>query len=171
MPRAKGKKFKLTPELVPSDLWGRSASKMLKGRVAWTKRIRPDAIEKAGRCCEICESADGTLICHDKWDYDDRTLTATLIAFEIHCKACDLVCHFKRMMQVAEPDAVLLSAVHQLCKVNGCQEQEAISILHDADRVWTQRNQERWTVAVAAPLLKKYPELEFLPAFVPVSRF
>lgn len=171
MPKSKADTLKLIPELVPSNLWGRSASKMLKDKAAWKKKIRPDAIEKAGNHCEICGAVDNGLICHDKWSYDDESLTATLVAFEIHCKACDLVCHFKRMMQVADKEAVLLAAVKQLCAVNKCGEKVAVAILLTADETWTKRNQNKWSVAVHATLLKKYPELEGLPSFVPTSVF
>jgi len=161
--------YRLFPELVPSDLWGRSAYKMLRGRVAWTKKIRPDALAKAEDRCEVCGSGNGRLICHDKWRYDDEKSTATLSGFEIHCDNCDLVTHLGRMMQLADPQSVVLAAVMHLCTVNKCKTLIATGILTNAHALWEKRNKKRWKVAVAPGLLKTYPELEGLPKFKPAQ--
>lgn len=137
---------------------------MLKGKTAWTKKIRPDAMKKASNGCEICGVETTRLICHDKWQYDDTKLVAALVAFEIHCGACDLVCHFKRMMQVADPNTVLVAAIDQMCVVNSCKEEDAMEMLLQACNLWEKRNKERRKVAVSSELLKQYPELASLPA-------
>lgn len=48
------------PELVPSPLWGRSASKMLGTRAVWKKQIRGNALAQANNRCEVC-AADAIL--------------------------------------------------------------------------------------------------------------
>jgi hypothetical protein len=144
---------------------------MLAGRAGWTKRIRPDAIANAENSCELCGVKGGRLICHDKWSYNDKKTTANLVGFEIHCGDCDLVTHFKRMMQVADPETVLKTAIMHLCNVNGCKVPDAVAILTDADQLWAKRNKKKWKVAVAPALLKTYPELEGLANFKPSVAF
>ena len=39
-----------------------------------------------GDRCQFC-NADARLECHDKWEYDDKECVATLVGFEIRCKA------------------------------------------------------------------------------------
>lgn len=161
------KTFVLIPELVPAPLWGRSAYRMLGQRVIWKKKIRPDALTAANNRCCICGAADGRLICHDKWQYDDKNATATLAGFEIHCGMCDTVTHLGRAMQGDDPREVFLAALAHLCAVNHCPPNAAQGILADALAVWEQRNKKKWTIEVAAPLVKRYPELAALPEFVP----
>ena len=157
----------LLPELVPAPLWGRSAYRMLGGRVAWTKRIRPDALAKSGNRCDICGSAEGRLICHDKWQYDDKVATATLVGFEIHCTNCDAVTHIGLAANLGNREEVVMSAVAHLCKVNRCSEDEAVEILFAAMDLWNKRSQKKWKIKVAPPLVKTYPELAELPNFMP----
>ena len=165
------KPYRLAPELVPSDLWGRSAYRMLGGRAAWTKKIRPNALAKAGNSCEICSSKGGRLICHDKWRYDDKKATATLIGFEIHCGNCDSVTHFGRMFKVGGVSGeVFLSLFIHLCNVNGCKTRAALDILKEAHDLWEKRDKSKWKIIVVPDLLKLYPELEPLPRFKPLAK-
>ena len=159
---------KLIPELIPSDLWGRSAYKMLGAKPAWRKKIRPDAVKRADGKCEICGVKAKRLICHDKWSYNDNTATASLVGFEVHCGDCDLVTHFKRAMMVMDKEEVLRSVLFQLCKVNACQEVDAAKIITDADALWSKRNRKKWSLRIAPALVKIYPELKELPNFNPV---
>jgi|ERR1700733_1696843 len=163
------KKYRLTPELVPIDLWRRSAYRMLGGRVAWRKKIRPDALNKAEDRCETCGAKDGRLTCHDKWSYDDKKATATLVGFEIHCANCDSITHFGRLFKAGGiTEEVMMSLMIHLCRVNDCKTRDALNILREATELWENRSKKKWKVAVAPALLKKYPELEGLPTFKPV---
>jgi hypothetical protein len=162
---ASHKMYRLIPELVPRDLWGRSAFQMLKGKTAWTKKIRPDAISGAGNQCQICADNAGVLVCHDKWKYDDKTRIATLIGFEVHCRTCDAVTHVGRAAQIRDHEQVLMEAVTILCKVNECKSPVAVKIIADALDLWMKRSEKRWKIVVAPKLLKTYPELEGLPTF------
>ena len=159
------KMYRLVPELVPRDLWGRSAFQMLKGKAAWTKKIRPNAIAAAGNRCQICDDTADVLVCHDKWNYDDKTRVATLIGFEIHCKTCDAVTHVGRAAQMGDPDQVLRKAVITLCAVNECDPPEAMKIIVDALDLWMKRSKKKWKVTVSPKLLKGYPELKELTSF------
>lgn len=161
------KTFALAPELVPAPLWGRSAYRMLGTRAIWKKKIRPDALAAASKRCCLCGTADDRLICHDKWQYDDEKAIATLAGFEIHCGMCDTVTHLGRAMQGDNPREVFLAALAHLCAVNQCPPEAAQELLADALAVWERRNKKRWTIKVAAPLIRLYPELAALPEFVP----
>jgi hypothetical protein len=163
------KPYRLVPELIPGDLWGRSAYKMFAGRGIWTKKIRPDALAKASNACEICLKKGGRLICHDKWRYDDKRATARLIGFEIHCGDCDAVTHLGRMMQVGDSEDVIIAAVIHMCNVNGFETLTATRILRDPHEIWEKRNKKKRKIEVDLALLKLYPELEALPRFRPTK--
>jgi len=171
MPESKPKTYRLVPEMVPSDLWGRSAYQMLKGRVAWTKRIRPDTLALCKQRCKVCAAEAERMLCHEKWVYDDKEAFALLSGFEMHCPSCDLVTHIGRMAKVYGPETVLASAVEHLCKVNKCDEEEAGEITADALKTWEMRNRKTWKIRVAPELLQRYPELERLPKFKPQLSF
>ncbi len=140
---------------------------MLGDKAVWKKKIRPEALAKADGRCEMCGAEGGRLICHDKWSYDDKKAVAMLIGFEMHCSDCDLVTHFKRMMQVADAETVIKAAIMHLCKVNGCKVPVAFAILTEADEVWATRNKRKWKLTVAPAVLKTYPELKGLTTFKP----
>jgi hypothetical protein len=163
------KKLVLVPELVPGPLWGRSAFQMLGRRATWTKQIRPDALEQAGNRCTFCGASEGRMICHDKWQYDDKQAIATLVGFEIHCVKCDAVTHVGRAMQTGPRREILLAVLNHLCEVNKCPPKAAEGILSSALDQWTKRNKKKWTVKVAASLIERYPVLAALPDFVPPS--
>lgn len=165
---ASRKKLRLVPELVPRPLWGRSAHRMLARRVAWAKKIRPDALAKAKNCCSICGSTgEGPLTCHDKWRYDDKTATAKLVGFEIHCGKCDAATYSGRLMNKGLPKEVEIDALQHFCSVNRCTPKDFRCVLASAMDEWHKRSERQWTVKVAAPLIKRYPELAALPDFVP----
>jgi len=157
----------LVPELVPSDLWGRSASKMLGRRASWIKHIRPDAISQAQNRCELCGIKADPLICHDKWVYDKKKAMATLSRFEIHCRNCDSVTHIGRLAKVLGPENAIPAAILHLCNVNKCDQQMAVKILKDALFLWEKRNKKKWKINVAPELLNRYPDLAELPNFKP----
>ena len=161
--------YRLIPELIPNDLWGRSASQMLGRRIVWTKKIRPEAIAKADNRCQICGEKAERLICHDKWNYDGKKLIATLVCFEIHCSDCDLVTHFGRAMSYGDQNVVYEGAIVQLCKVNKCRPPTSHKILEEAIEIWMERSKKKWSVKVAPELLETYPELEGLPTYFAIA--
>lgn len=155
------------PELVPTDLWGRSAHNLLRNSNAWKNGIRPNELERAGHKCELCGAKDERLICHDKWKYDDRRATVTLIAFEIHCRSCDSVTHLGLAMKFGPPEEVLKAALLHLCRVNNCQAETGMGLIADAFAQWDKWSANKWKIKVSVELLGKYPELKQLPGFNP----
>src|ERR1700709_2181001 len=133
----KQKAYRFVPELVPIDLWGRSASKMLGTRAVGTEKIRPEALAAASNACEICGiEQDAGLICHDKWLYNDEKCTATLAGFEIHCRDCDSVTHLGRAAMLGDSKEALLGAMVHICRVNGVDPSTAGSIIHSSLDLW-----------------------------------
>ncbi len=88
---------------------------MLKGKSAWTRKIRLDAIAAAGAECQLCADNAATLVCHERWKYNDKTNISTLIGFEVHCRACDSVTHIGRAAKMGDGEQVLMEAVRTLC--------------------------------------------------------
>ena len=166
---ASSDQFRLIPELVPKPLWGRSAFRMFGHRAIWTKRIRPDALAQANHSCELCGASNERLICHDKWQYDDKNAMAALIGFEIHCPHCDAVTHFGQAVNRSDREEVLIAVLSHLCEVNQCKMDAAQSLLVNALDKWSMRNKMEWKITVAAALLTRYPELAPLPDFTPSS--
>jgi hypothetical protein len=153
---------KLMPHLVPKPLWGKSAAQLLlkgKGRAVW-KQIRSDALQVALHACQVCSDPgpDSVLHCHELWEYEDESGTATLVGLRIQCRKCDCAVHMGR----AEKHGLFNVAIARLCKVNGIGEPEAASLYRRAKGVWTQRNNKQWRIVVAKPLLERYPELAAL---------
>ena len=163
---SKKKKPLLVPEMVPGPLWGRSAFRMLGQRVAWTKKIRPDALAEANNSCSFCRTTEGRMICHDKWQYNDEQAIATLVGFEIHCAMCDAVTHLGRAAMTGPPEEALLAALNHLCRVNECLPEVAEQIVSNALSQWKNRNKKKWTVKVQLALVARYPELAALPDFM-----
>lgn len=150
-------KVRLTPELVPKPLWGKSAYRLLGRRAPW-KAIRRDTLEAAGHRCSICGGTRGQLSCHERWRYDDKRGRATLAGFEIHCADCDAVSHAGRAIMLGFGDVV----IKQLRKVNGCTAEEANRMVATAMLLWKRRSRKKWKVVVAAALLKTHPRLQVL---------
>lgn len=150
---------KLQPELVPEPLWGISAYRLL-GRGARWKQIRRDTLEGAGHRCSVCSASSPPLICHEKWDYDDKNTTATLMGFVILCAACDAATHMGRAVQHGQSDI----ALKQLCRVNGITLAEANRLFLKVMTAWQGRSRKKWRVTVAKSLLKQYPQLKVVMA-------
>ncbi len=149
--------YRLVPELVPRPLWGISAYRLLGRGRAW-KTIRQAALEASDQQCSICGSTETGLTCHERWDYDDRHGTATLVGFEIHCHRCDAVTHMGR----AVANGFAEEAIATFCRVNRVTKQEAGKAFRSAMGEWHRRSEKEWTITVAGPLLEQYPQLAIL---------
>ena len=160
----KAKTHKIVPELIPATLIGRSAYRMLKGKVAW-KRIRTAALEDAEHRCVHCRQGEEILVCHEKWRFDLRRVTVTHVGFEIVCGRCNSVLHAGQAMLAGYEHEV----IEHLCRMNKCDELKALNILSKAFKEWNVRNQVNWKIEVSQALLKQYPELASLPSYKPPS--
>jgi 5-methylcytosine-specific restriction endonuclease McrA len=77
---------KLNIELVPEPLWGKSLATTLK-RSEWD-RVRRIVYQRQGFKCGICK-AEGRLLCHEIWSYDDESHVQTLVGFKAVCTDCN----------------------------------------------------------------------------------
>ncbi len=153
------KQPRLMPHLVPKPLWGKNAHQLFGRRALW-KQMRSDALEAARHTCEVCSNAPSPihgdpLTCHEVWHYDDKRGVATLTRLKIHCGKCDSAVH----MGMAAAYGGLDTAVAQLCKVNEIGPEEAKQLFAAEMILWRKRSKKKWRVAVAKPLLKRYPQL------------
>lgn len=149
--------LKLKIDLVPEPLWGISAYRLLGKSTKW-KAIRKDVLRQAKNSCSVCRASGGRLSCHEKWRYDDGKRIATLVGFVMHCDPCDLAAHMGRSFQHGFGDM----AIDQFCRINHCTAEKAHALFADAMATWRKRSGKKWTVAVAKPLLAKYPALSVL---------
>lgn len=92
------------------------------------------------------------------WRYDDGNLVATLERLVIVCPRCDAVQHFGRTQQLGREYAS--AALAHMVAVNQMKDlDEAITVLDAAAAEWRRRSNREWTIAVAAELLSRFPEL------------
>lgn len=148
------KQLKLLPLLVPEPLWGKNAARLF-GRSALWMQIRRDALESANHACEICFAAEIALDCHEVWEYDDQSGTATLVAFRMQCEKCHLAVHIGRAKKHGKLDV----AMAQLRKINGIDSTEAEKLRKEAMADWARRSKLKWRIIVAKSLLERYPKL------------
>jgi RNA polymerase sigma factor (sigma-70 family) len=147
-------RLKLQPEPVPEPLWGFSAYRMLRRRASW-QQIRRDTLVTPGHRCSACGSRWQPLGCHAKWRYHVGSTTATLESFSILCITCTVATYIDRSVQHGQTEI----AIKQLSRVNGITLADAKRLFGHAMSVWKERNQKDWKVAVAKPLLERYPQL------------
>jgi hypothetical protein len=112
-----------------------------------------------------CDADGPQLACHDAWSYDDKRCVATLIGFEIRCQACHNATHARRANALGFEQ----EAHAQLRRVNGCTQAEVEATIEAAMAVWEKRSEKKWTVVIAADLLRRYPRLAEVPLMVSMA--
>jgi hypothetical protein len=137
---------------------------MLKGKVI-LKKIRTAALEDAERRCVRCRQRGKILFCHEKWRFDLRRGTVKLFGFEMACERCNSVFHAGQAMLAGYENEV----IQHLCRINQCDEMNALNILSKAFQKWDVRNEVNWKIEVSQALLKRYPELAATPSYKPPS--
>jgi hypothetical protein len=137
---------------------------MLKGKVAW-KKIRTAALENAEHRCIHCRQSGKILFCHEKWRFDLRRGIVKLCGFEMACERCNSVLHAGQAMLAGYENEV----IEHLCRINKCDQMDALNILSKAFEKWNVRNEVNWKIEVSHALLKQHPELAALPSYKPPS--
>jgi hypothetical protein len=111
-------KLKLEMELVPKNQWLKSLYSSIS-KSKWTK-IRQATIEEQNNRCKVC-GAQGTLYCHEIWEYDDNTSTQKLEGFEALCHACNAVRHFGKSQDLALQGRLdIKGVIRHFLEVNSC---------------------------------------------------
>ena len=83
---------KLTVELTPRTMWGKSLSSMLS--VAEWDTIRHDVYAKSNHTCAFCQ-AQGDVRCHVQWSYDLGNHIQKLDGIVAVCPDCGLAKHYQ----------------------------------------------------------------------------
>lgn len=137
--------MRLTIELVPAGSWGQNLRTILS-KQGWDT-VRRKCYREAGYVCEICGGKGNRhpVECHERWEYDDKTKTQTLVGFWALCPMCHRVKHIGRTLSVGLGD----SAIKHLAKVNGISIKEAWDYVDASMVVWQDRNRYTWTVDIS----------------------
>lgn len=123
-------------------------------RKSWDK-IRERELRRAEYGCEICKASEGVLECHEKWDYDEDTLTQRLIGYEVVCRDCDIVLHLGRVSCYG----LLDKAEAHFVKVTGLTESDFKKVAEAAMEEWANRSKHTWHIDVSyEPLCKGFEE-------------
>lgn len=141
------KERKLSIELVPEPLWKQSLHGTLK-RSQWDK-IRKAVYARQNYRCGICE-AQGRLLCHEIWQYDDARHVQTLTGFIAICDMCNNVKHLGRAGIIAlEGKLDYAQVIAHYMRVNQCSRQDFESDKTDAFAQWKRRSQHQdWKIEI-----------------------
>ena len=138
------RQLKLTIQLIPRPLWGRSLAK-LAPRNEWEK-LRIQVFEWYDRRCGICRAGNPTMICHEVWQYDDVNHVQRLADLMLVCEMCNRCIHFGQSERLAAEGKLDLEMVMaHFCSVNGADRFELTMERSRAGKEWNERNKHEWT--------------------------
>lgn len=163
--------MKLSVELVPRPLWGKSLEQRLKHRV-WRK-LRAEAIGRTNDRSDACgagpqERRGRSLHVHEVWTYNDDEHVQTLVGLRPLCGTCSACTHFGRAGAMTAREASIdLDAMREHpARVNGImreQVQEHIGTAFDQWRIrsagptWRQDYGEYFALLSAENLKRTKP--------------
>ena len=131
--------MKLKIELVPASSWWNNLRKSLPRR-EWDK-IRKKSYEDSGNRCAVC-NWEGTLNCHEIWDYDDEKNIQTLVGFTALCRRCHHIKHIGLAGILAQEGRL----IEHFMEVNDCSKDDFIAHREEAFKIWEERSLRTWTV-------------------------
>src|SRR5687767_9775477 len=133
---------RLVPELVPSPLWGRSASRLLS-RSDW-RRLRQAVLQEAEGHCQVCgDEQEKGMVAHEVWAYNDDDAVATLVDVRLHCRPCDSVVHIGFTGRVLGPEALERAKAHMM-RINSITRSEVEDLVVIARSQWHERSSREW---------------------------
>ena len=133
-------------DLVPKPSWGKKVSTIL-GEKEW-RNIRNRELQRARNRCEICgqEGEPRELICHEVWEYDDRSHVQRLRGYSVVCRRCNLIYH----LGYAASKGLANEAIEHFSKLTGLRYQEARELLNSKYReliqTYKERSRHRWKI-------------------------
>lgn len=139
--------LKLTIELVPKSSWFNNVRSLVDGPT-WDK-FRNECYAKANYVCEICGETGKTqkfkhaVECHEKWEYDYKKKTQTLVGFIALCPHCHMVKHAGRTATVGLGQEFVIK---RLMKINNQTLNEAKSYFLGSFDQWRIRSKEQWRI-------------------------
>ena len=149
----RGRKFKLTIELIPSTAWFSSIYKIYKKYNKLNKwiKIKKELFEKEGRRCWICGAENVRLEAHEFWEYDDKNHIQRLVAIHHLCGMCHKIKHIgfwcyteDGRRQLEKEGLTRDDLIEHFCKVNNCSRKEFEEHEKEAFRIWRERSKYEW---------------------------
>jgi hypothetical protein len=138
------KKLKLTIELVPRTSWCENLREVLPSS-QWNK-IRKRVYAEYDQRCGICR-AEGSLNCHELWEYDDQKHIQTLVGFVALCDLCHRVKHIGHTTILARKGYVDYEEVAEhFMTVNDCDRATFERYKEVAIKQWMKRSEHEWDV-------------------------
>lgn len=138
-------KYRLYIELVPSTSWYNNMRKVLS-RKEWDV-IRKKAYKDANYKCEVCGD-EGTLHCHEVWEYDDKSRIQKLVGFQALCVNCHMIKHagFSMHTRKGQRSFDAKKLIKHFCKVNNCSIEDFYIHEQKAFEKWRERSRYNWDV-------------------------
>ncbi len=139
-------KQRLHVEMVPYTCWFSNVRDHATA-TQWST-IKEWCYKRAGYRCEVCDETGlhqgrkHNVEAHEIWDYNDETLTQTLIGLIALCPACHNVKHYGRSIHIGTDK----SARMKLKEVNRWSAVEVVAHCNEAIRNWQRRSLSHWTL-------------------------
>jgi len=138
--------MKLTIEMVPKSSWNSNLRSILKQK-QWDV-VRRNCYAEANHLCEVC-GRDGTLHCHEKWEYDDKKKIQKLTGLVALCRDCHMCKHFGFALVMHHKGELSIDRVkNHFMDINGVAEDEFRKIVMDEMRLWAERSKEEWKLDI-----------------------
>lgn len=136
---APGERWRLTIELVPTPLHYRTLAGGLMPLPAWTRLANRVKAEHGYRCA-YC-GAEGRLLCHEVWHYDDERHIQTLVGFKPICMWCNRVKHMGLTnIRASEGEIDLEQVDEHFMRVNECDRAAYETYRRQAFDEWERRS-------------------------------
>lgn len=137
--------LRLTIELIPETSWGKSLYRVLRSS-QW-KRLREEAVTKAGNACSICGASGVRLFCHETWSYYPDSRVQRVTGIEVICGLCNGVKHIGRTGILAlEGTVEFADVVDHFMAVNRCDLATFKAHVDEAYAKWRESSTIAWTI-------------------------
>ena len=148
--------MKLEIDLVPSTAWYSNLRTKIPSQ-EWDK-IRKQSYANANYRCQICGSdgkdqilvtkgsLNGTLNCHEIWEYDDKKHIQKLNGFLALCNDCHMIKHIGfGMIQALKGLLDMDKLINHFTKINQVNRKTFDKHHEISFEVWRERSKHKWT--------------------------
>lgn len=139
--------MKLEIDLVPKTAWYSN----LRKKISWKEwdKIRKQSYADAGHKCAIC-NANGTLNCHEIWEYDDEKHIHKLKGFIALCYNCHMIKHIGLAgIKAAKGELDMDKLIEHFLKVNGVDEETFDKHESESWDKYKERSKHEWETDLA----------------------
>ena len=133
--------------MVPKSAWNVNLRSVLSSS-QWDK-VRRKSYELANGKCDICNSKQKRLSCHEVWEYDDTTGVQYLVSLEALCNRCHMCKHIGfSFTKHFEGSFDMMPILEHFMKVNRIERDEFnVYLLEELD-IWAERSKKVWTLDI-----------------------